>query len=277
MKLVLSPDHILLVAPGHLDPGAVVAALAPVISRHEVDATPERLGMFIAQWGHESNFVGVRENLNYSSARHIFDTFNNRRRRFQTVAQCVPLVNNPQALANAVYNGRMGNRPRSNDGWVYRGGGWPQLTGRDAYRAYGQRLGLDLEGNPNLILRADVSAAVAGLFWATKRLPGDPRSLNQMADAGDLISVTQAINGGQNGDDDRLARYRRVIGALREQAAALSTQESLVHPVQQVIVNGVAMSPQDVVIQGDTIRLASGTHRVVKQTQVGVKLYVQTG
>ena len=36
-------------------------------------------------------------------------------------------------IANQAYNGRMGNRPGTNDGWNYRGGAPAQRTGRDAY------------------------------------------------------------------------------------------------------------------------------------------------
>ncbi|SMB93218.1 glycoside hydrolase family 19 protein [Deinococcus hopiensis] len=268
MNLTLTPEHIRAVAPRNPDPVSVVNALLPVLERHGINKTPERLGMFVAQWAHESEFVGVRENLNYSQASRICQTWP---RRFPTVASAAPYAGNPQALANKVYNGRMGNTG-PNDGWAYRGGGWPQLTGRDAYRAYGQRIGLDLEGNPNLILQASVSAQVCGLFWTD-------RGLNAAADAGDMVTITQRINGGQNGFDDRLARYRRVVPMLREQAEALASQEAIVHPSipwKQLWVNGRQMDPATARLEGDTITLPSGTHQVVKKTQVGEKLYVTT-
>lgn len=224
MTITLTADHIRAVAPSNPDPVSVVVALVPVLTKYAIDQTPERLGMFLAQWSHESNFIGVREDMNYKDPQRIFDLFGNRGRRFQTVKQCVPLAKNPQRLANAVYNGRMGNRPGSTDGWLYRGGGWPQLTGLDAYTGYGQRLGIDLRGNPDLILRPDVSAAVCGLYWAD-------RHLNQFADAGDLITVTQKINGGQNGADDRLARYRAVIGLLRAAPPVVATTPAPAPPL----------------------------------------------
>lgn len=266
MRLILSAAHILLVAPGHRDPGDVVAALTPVLARHEIDATPERLGMFLAQWAHESSFICQAENLNYSRAGRICSTWPT---RFPTLASAGPYVMNPRGLANRVYNGRMGNSPGSDDGWIFRGRGWCQLTGRDAYRTYGRLLALDLERDPDLLLRPEVSAAVCGLFWAN-------RGLNRHADAGDMLTVTQAINGGQIGLADRLDRYRRVVGPLRELAAALAAQEQLVHPVEHVYVNGVEVDAASASIEGDTITLPSGTHRIGKQTRVGVKLYVTT-
>lgn len=269
MNLILQPEHILAVAPGHPDPDAVVAALAPVVARYGIDQTPERLGMFLATLAHESNFRCQSENLNYSKAERIFSVWPH---RFPTAAHARPFVGNPQALANRVYNGRMGNREGSNDGWTYRGRGLIQLTGRAAYRAYGQALGLNLEENPNLALRLDVAAAIAGAFWSD-------RGLNRLADAGDLVGVTQAINGGQNGLQDRLARYRRVIPLLREQAEALAAQEAIVHPqieVRRLFVNGQEMDPQTARIEGDTLTLPGGQYRIGKRTQVGEKLYVTT-
>ncbi|KQR25564.1 hypothetical protein [Deinococcus sp. Leaf326] len=71
-------------------------------------------------------------------------------------------------------------------------------------------------------MQLPVAALIAAAFW-------NDRGLNSRADAGDLIAVTQAINGGQNGAADRLARYRNIIGTLRDQAAALKTRNELVH------------------------------------------------
>ncbi|MVN88973.1 glycoside hydrolase family 19 protein [Deinococcus sp. HMF7620] len=271
MNLILTPEHIRAVATNPA-PNGVVHALAPVIRRFDIDQTPERLGMFLAQWGHESNFVVQSENLNYSAER-LCQVWPN---RFPNMAAARPYARNPQALANKVYNGRMGNRAGSNDGWTFRGRGWPQLTGRDGYRAYGRLVGLDLEGNPDLLLRPEASAAVCGAFWTHKRLRSDPRSANQMADQGDMVSVTLLINGGENGLQDRLARYRRVIPLLRDQAEALKAQQAVVFPVQTLFVNGVELPLGSATIEGDTITLPSGTHRIVKQNQVGTKLYVQT-
>lgn len=268
MNLILAPEHIHAVSPNHRDATGVVAALLPVVRRYGIDVTPERLGMFLAQWAHESNFVAQSENLNYSAER-LCAVWPG---RFPTLASAQPYAGNPQALANRVYNGRMGNRPGSNHGWTYRGRGWPQLTGRDGYRAYGQLVGHDLEGNPNLMLRADVSAAVCGAFW-------DAKGLNRHADAGDMITVTRAINGGENGLEDRVSRYRRVIPLLRDQAAALATQADLVRPgfrPGRLFVNGVELDPATARIREKTITLPSGEHQITKRTRVGDKLYVET-
>ncbi|WP_255354732.1 hypothetical protein [Deinococcus sp. Leaf326] len=41
--------------------------------------------------------------------------------------------------------------------------------------------------------------------------------------------------------------------------------------------NGVEVNPDAATIKGDIITLASGVHRITKQSRVGEKLSVQTG
>lgn len=97
------------------------------------------------------------ESLNYTTAARIRAVWPN---RFVSVAAAQPYVRNPKGLANKVYNGRMGNRTGTDDGWNYRGRGQVHLTGRDNYAKAGETVGEDLLGSPDLALRRDVSARV---------------------------------------------------------------------------------------------------------------------
>lgn len=143
----------------------------------------------------------VTENLNYTSAARIRAVWPS---RFPTEASAAPFVRNPQGLANQVYNGRMGNRPGSNDGWTYRGRGHVQLTGRDNYIRAGLEVGADLVANPDLALRTDLSARilVAGCSygWFTGKklsdyLPGDyvnaRRIVNGLDRASDIAKIAR--------------------------------------------------------------------------------------
>ncbi|MEC4865712.1 MAG: glycoside hydrolase family 19 protein, partial [Jaaginema sp. PMC 1078.18] len=93
------------------------------------------------------------------------------------------------------YEGRrdLGNT-QSGDGVRYHGRGYVQLTGRANYRSYGQKLGVDLEGNPELALDPGVSAQVLACYFKD-------RGVHQAAKAGDWRRVRKLVNGGYHGWD----------------------------------------------------------------------------
>ncbi len=107
------------------------------------------------------------------------------------------------------YEGRddLGNN-RPGDGVRYKGRGLLQLTGRANYRTFGTRLGVDLEGNPELAAEPVLSLAVACEFWKKKKL-------HAFCDADDIVELTRRINGGANGLADR-----RVLTAKAKTAVA---------------------------------------------------------
>ena len=98
---------------------------------------------------------------------------------------------------------------RPGDGFLYRGRGIFQLTGRANYRQIGTALGLPLEVEPDLAADPVVSARIACNYWST-------RGINAAADADDVVRVTKLINGGTNGLADRercLTRAKAALGA----------------------------------------------------------------
>ena len=178
--------------------------------RFDID-TPARLARFVAQTAHESTrFTRVVENLNYS-ADGLASTWPARYRGKDGKPNDLArkLHRRPRDIANHAYANRMGNAgPESQDGWHYRGRGLIQLTGKDNYRAAGQALGIDLVNDPALLELPSHAAMSAAWFW-------NANNLNALADAGDDVRLTRAINGGTHGMRERLsltARALRVLG-----------------------------------------------------------------
>lgn len=163
--------------------------------------TPLRVAHFMAQISHESGGGTVTaENMNYTSAARIAAVWPSR----FTVESAKGYVRNPGKLASKVYNGRMGNRAGTDDGYRYRGRGLLQLTGRAAYIEMGKMIGLDLEGDPDLAFEPGNALRIAAAeFKKLNCLPA--------CDADDVRLVTRRVNGGYNGLDDRkwwLARWK---------------------------------------------------------------------
>ena len=184
---------------------AIVAAAPTVLETYKIN-TPRRLAHFMAQVSHECGGGTItEENLRYSAVRmtQVWPS------RFRTVAAAQPYAFNPKALANKVYNGRMGNRAGTDDGWNYRGRGLIQITGRDGYQQVGKVAGLDLVASPSLANDPKSALEVAAAFWTWKRL-------NVVADTDNLTAVTRIVNGGTTGLADRqvwLNRWKAELGA----------------------------------------------------------------
>lgn len=185
--------------------------LRDTCARFDID-TPKRLAAFLAQVGHESASLSATvENLNYS-ADALLRTWPSRFTR-ETAAL---LARKPEAIANRVYGGRMGNGPElTGDGWRYRGRGLIQVTGKANYEAITELLLQVERQTPDFVLHPDLlqsprwSAMSAGAYW-------DDRELNALADAGQFDKITTRINGGQNGAADRRARYSRALRVLQQ-------------------------------------------------------------
>ncbi|HHT0120190.1 TPA: glycoside hydrolase family 19 protein [Raoultella ornithinolytica] len=167
--------------------------------------------MFIAQCGHEStSFTQLVESFNYSvsglagfvkAKRITQDQANSLGRK--SSEKVLPLERQ-KAIANLVFSNRYGNKS-AGDGWKYRGRGLKQITFLDNYLRCGTALRLDLVSNPEL-LEKDINAARSAAWFYT--------SSGCLKYSGDLVRVTQIINGGQNGIDDRRARFLKAKSVL---------------------------------------------------------------
>lgn len=153
---------------------------------------------FLATIIHESGEFSIKEeSLFYTHPQRICDVWP---KRFPSLLSALPYIHNPEELANKVYGGRMGN-DKPNDGWLYRGSGFIQLTGKDSFQKYADYIHKELSLIPEL-LRKDDSYAFDSACWEfviDKKLNGTV----------DFKYVTKRINGGFNGWDSRVKYYDR--------------------------------------------------------------------
>ncbi|MBU9550422.1 lysozyme [Burkholderia multivorans] len=162
--------------------------LSAAMALYAIDS-PARQAAFLAQCGHEcGRFQWLRELWGPTPAQRAYEP--------------------PAAKAAELGNTQAG------DGFRYRGGGLIQITGRYNYRVTGQKIGIDLEGNPDQIVQPSVAAEASAQFWADN-------ALSAFADAGDFLSISRAINLGNprsaampNGMPDRLALWNSCRAAL---------------------------------------------------------------
>ena len=160
--------------------------------------TPKRVAAFLAQCGHESGgFVFVTENLNYSASglQRVFPKY------FPTPEIAKQYERNPKKIASRVYANRMGNGDEaSGQGWLYRGRGILQLTGKDNYFWFGASLDMTPEQASEYLETFEGAAQSACWYWETNKL-------NKYVDSGDFKGLTRAINGGYIGLADREHHY----------------------------------------------------------------------
>ena len=133
---------------GTVPDGAFGKNTARAIAEH-FELSAKRAAHLLGQVVHESaNFKSTEENLNYS----ITACLNTFGKYFKTAEDAAPYARNPEALANKVYGHRMGNKGIKNGGWLYRGRGYLQVTGRDNVRSFASDMRVpECLDNPDLI------------------------------------------------------------------------------------------------------------------------------
>ncbi len=168
--------------------------------RYEIN-TRNRIAGFMSQCAHESlDFTDLEENMNFSwtRLRKIFPRY------FPTDDIAKMYERRPQDIANIVYNdanrvGKLGNT-RSGDGWLFRGRGIKQITGRWNYEAFGRTVNMTAEQAVDYLITKKGAFESACWFWRTN-------NLSRAADADDNLTMTRIINGGTHGLEERRIRY----------------------------------------------------------------------
>ena len=180
--------------------------------------TPERAAHFFAQTNHESGgFTTFTENLNYGAKglRGIFGKY------FPTDQLAVAYERKPEKIANRVYGGRMGNGPESSgDGWLYKGRGALQLTGKDNYKALATYLGKpEILANPDLVANEYIFESAIWFFDKNKLWDICDKGVNDDT----ILAITKKINGGTHGLDDRSTKTKNYYNLLKGEGVSMSS------------------------------------------------------
>lgn len=178
---------------------------APLFVQH---VQPDRFSLglreiddFVGQVLHETTRLEhLTENMNYRAERlmQVWPA------RFPTMAVAGMYQYRPEALANFVYGGRIGN-DHDGDGFRYIGRGIPMVTGKANYKLLQDLTGLPLLDYPTMLAQPEHALRCAVLWWE-KRVP------DSAIDS--LERVSRAVNGGTIGLDDRRLLTRKASEAL---------------------------------------------------------------
>lgn len=194
-------------------PSLASQQMLTVVTKYAI-TQPLRLAHFMAQIAHESgNFTAVRENLNYSadSLLKVFPKYFKKLDGTPDRALAEKYARNPEMIGSRVYGSRMGNGDEaSKEGYLFRGRGYLQLTGKDNYKAFSTFIGEDCVANPDLVATKYPMDSAIWFF--------DRNKLWAICDKGatpDVVKqVTLKVNGGTHGLDDRQKKFDTYIQSL---------------------------------------------------------------
>jgi putative chitinase len=213
-------EHLAKIIPGNKNVGQWYDALVDVMPKYGI-TTERRVAHFLSQCAHESaNFKRLEENLNYSAKalRAVFGRyFGNPPKR-----NADEYHRKPEMIANYVYMDefrkyKIGN-VNEGDGWLFRGRGLKQLTGRDNYTKFGNSVDMTAEEAAEYVATEKGAVESACWFW-------DTNNLNSIADTDDVKRMTKKINGGSIGLEDRQNRYLNAMEVLGMSADMLDNSE----------------------------------------------------
>lgn len=212
---------------GTKTPGKYASALASAFNayaaKYGVTAKAD-IAMALANFTVETGgFNRMDENLNYS-AKRLMQVWPS---RFPTLASTKGYANNPKALANKVYGGRMGNAGKPDAGWRYRGSGPGQVTGFDNFAICERLTKRPFTKQPDLMRDPDAGTEAALALW-------QDFGMSKFAKTQNVTAARTKWNGGTHGLDQVAAAFKRAMKLdLSVPAAQQSAPVVNLKPVEQ--------------------------------------------
>ncbi len=230
---LLTVDQLRAMIPTNKEVEEWCEALNEMLPKYGI-TTDKRIAGFVSQTAHESGeYRLLEEDLRYKEATllRVFPRYFGPGKE-----NAAEYAGKPEKIANYVYMdknrskaGALGN-VNEGDGWLFRGKGLKQVTGRANHAAFGKTIGMTAEEAAVYLLTKKGALESALWFWGS-------RNLNEVADTGDVVRLTKIINGGDIGLADRQARYAKAMAALGG-AVAASINSQITDAVTQVLQKG---------------------------------------
>lgn len=147
--------------------------------------------------GKESGFIPRSED-SYSTTPN--DRIRSKFSRTRTLsdADLDALKEDDEDFFNFVYGGRFDNAP--DEGYLYRGRGFNQLTFKSNYRTYGTKIHKNLVADPDLVNDPDIAAAVAVEFFTKGQ------AIPKFDSISDAVTYFTNLNGGGSADAENHGR-----------------------------------------------------------------------
>jgi putative chitinase len=281
MSFELQKEQLAQLIPGNKDVDSWHTALVAIMPKYDIN-TARRAAHFISQCAHESNnFRSLSENLNYSekSLNAVFGRYfgTGVHPAGHTRRNAAEYARNPEKIANYVYMDefrkyKMGNT-NDGDGWLFRGRGLKQLTGRENYTRFGKTVDMTAEQAAEYVATPKGAVESACWFW-------DANKLNSIADTDDVVKMTKKINGGNIGLESRQQRYSKAMEVFGSPVSIVEDTGNDDFDVDDIGVlrkgcrgEGVKMMQEALGVGADGV-FGPGTERALKEWQASKGLTV---
>lgn len=195
-------------------PAKIADAFNKFAPEHGV-TTPKRISLFLAQVAVESGgFTTLNESLNYSVdalikkfGRHRISVADARKHGRIDGKQRA----NQEAIANLIYGGAWGKKNLGNvkpgDGWLFRGAGLGQITGRAHCERIAKELDIKVEDVPAVLRDPEKGTEATFKLWSKW-------NMNGYADNNQITASRRKWNGGDHGLDEVHDAYARGLERL---------------------------------------------------------------
>ena len=214
---------------------AIVSHADQTFATHQLTTLARVRGFFSVVLEETGGLRLLTENLNYSAERAhaVFPT------RFPTVQSALPFAHNPQAFANKVYGGRMGN-VGPDDGFRYRGQGLIQITGHDNFALLQHLTGLPLLDQPALVTSGDHMLECAVALFV--RFPG----ILNFCDTGHFHAVWALVGSGTaTGTIINLPAHEDALAKVTATITSLGNPTPVAPPAAAPAASELAVAPPD--------------------------------